>query len=319
MKKFGIIILLAAIIGQSFSQEVAAEKTQTGKGYGNDTISDTRIILGEDRIVIKENDDALNIRIGKHGISILESLEGKGPKIEFEKYGDDDRGFDFYQDETDKEKERARARTRFRGHWSGVEFGFNNYLTGENSLSLPVSIDYMTLHSGKSSNFNLNFSQLSLGMTRRIGLVSGLGLNWNNYRFDYNNNIIKGTNGVIEILDPGAALEKSKFTTLYLTIPLLLEVQIPVDNNYLNLSAGGIGGIKLGSHTKMVFQDGDKVKSDADLSLNILRYGTTARLGYENFQLFATYYFTPLFKAGKSPDAVDLYPFEIGFAFTFND
>ena len=68
---------------------------------------------------------------------------------------------------------------------------------------MPDDIDYMTLHSSKSTNFNMNFTQLSLGLTRHIGFVTGLGLNWNNYRFDGNNNIIKGDNGVIEELDPG--------------------------------------------------------------------------------------------------------------------
>ena len=68
----------------------------------------------------------------------------------------------------------------------------------------------------------------------------------------------------------------------------------------------------------MVFYDGDKVKSDDDFSLNMLRYGATARVGYENFQLYGTYYMNPLFKSGKGPDGVDLFPFEIGIAFTID-
>ena len=66
----------------------------------------------------------------------------------------------------------------------------------------------------------------------------------------------------------------------------------------------------------MVFENKDKVKSNDDLSLNMLRLGATARIGYENFTIYGTYYFTPLFKTGKSPGDVDLFPFEIGFAFT---
>jgi hypothetical protein len=68
----------------------------------------------------------------------------------------------------------------------------------------------------------------------------------------------------------------------------------------------------------MVFEDGDNVKSDGDFSLNLLRYGATARIGYENFQVYGTYYMTPLFKSGKGPGGVDLYPFEIGIAFTID-
>jgi hypothetical protein len=111
-------------------------------------------------------------------------------------------------------------------------------------------------------------------------------------------------------------VKKSKFSTLYLDLPLLLELQIPADYHTMNLAFGPVGAVKLCSGSKMIYENGDKVKSDSDLSLNIFRYGATARLGFENFHIYGTYYLTPLFKSGKSPDAVDLFPFEIGIAFT---
>lgn len=319
MKKIGIIILFTAIILQGFSQEVMSkEKQEDNKAVSSSESKDkTKVIIGEDLFRIEEGDGALNIRVGNRGLSILESLEN-GPRVSFEKF---DEGDDIlYQDEDyDPERIRSRNRNRFKGHWSGFEFGFNNYLTSDRSLVLPSDIEYMTLHSGKSHNFNFNISQQSIGLTRRIGIVTGLGFNWNNYRFDGNNNIVKGANGIIEELPQADALDKSKLSTLYLTVPMLLELQIPADNHQINLAAGFIGAIKLASHTKMVFQDKDKVKSHGDFSLNLLRYGPTARVGYQSFQIYATYYMTPLFKNGKGPGGYDLYPFEVGFAFTFND
>jgi hypothetical protein len=161
---------------------------------------------------------------------------------------------------------------------------------------------------------------LSLGFTRNIGIVTGLGVNWNNYRFDANNNIVKTATGIIEEFDPGVPLEKSKLTTVYLQLPVLLEIHLPFDSHKLHLAAGPIGAIKVGSHTKTIYQDsGKKIKTDGDFSLNMLRYGATACIGYQNFQIYGTYYKTPLFKTGKGPGGYDLYPFEIGFSFTFND
>ncbi|HUX55815.1 MAG TPA: hypothetical protein VMV77_02500 [Bacteroidales bacterium] len=314
MKKIGIIILLTAIIAQGFSQELSAE-SQSDKKQGVTVNPDekTKISIGKDLLSFEEKDSVLNIRVGNRGLNILESLEG--PKFNFEKYTDDD---EWNQD--DREDEKARRRSRFKGHWSGAEFGFNNYLTSDKSLVLPDKIEYMNLHSGKSINFNINFSQLSLGLTRHIGFVTGLGLNFNNYKFDGNNNILKGANGIIEMLDPLGTLEKSKLATVYLTLPFMLELQLPVDNSQINIAVGPIGAVKIGSHTKMVYEDGgQKVKSNGDFSLNMLRYGATARIGYQNFQLYGTYYMTPLFNAGKGPGRDDLYPFEIGVAFTFND
>ena len=63
--------------------------------------------------------------------------------------------------------------------------------------------------------------------------------------------------------------------------------------------------------------DGEKQKSKVrdDFSLNVLRWGATARIGYENLQIFGTTYFTPMFEKGKGPE---FYPYEIGLAFTFN-
>jgi hypothetical protein len=317
MKKIGIIILLTAIIMQCFSQELSSE-SQDGKKQGTavNTDENTKVSIGKDLLSVEDRDSAFTVRVGNRGLNILESLEG--PKFNFEKYSENDEW-----DQDDKENDRARRRNRFKGHWAGAEFGFNNYLTSDKSLVLPDDIEYMTLQSSKSANFNINFSQLSLGLTRHIGFVTGLGLNWNNYKFDGNNNIREGINGIIEMqeIDPGATLEKSKLATVYLNLPFMLEIQIPVDNNHLNIAAGPIGAVKIGSHTKMVFEDGEKVKANGDFSLNMLRYGATARVGYGNFQIYGTYYMTPLFRTGKGPGVnnYDLYPFEIGVAFTFND
>lgn len=313
MKNSGIVIFLTAIIILGFNQRLSAEyqdkKTEEKTTGSSEKI---KVAIGNDLLAVEERDSSFHIRIGNRGLNILETLEGD--KFSFEKYS-----MNTFRNQDDKEEDRARRRNRFKGHWTGIELGLNTYAMPDNSLSLPPEIDYMTLHSGKSINFNLNFAQLSLGMTRHFGIVTGLGLTWNNYRFDGNNNIMKGNNGVIEMLIPDSNLEKSKLATFYLDLPLLLELQIPADNHHLNIAAGPIGAVKIGSHNKMVFEDGQKVKEDGDFSLNMLRLGATARVGYQNFQIYGTYYLTPLFQSGKGPGGYSLYPCEIGIAFTFND
>ncbi|MBA4321349.1 MAG: hypothetical protein C0408_00880 [Odoribacter sp.] len=316
MKKIGIILILIALVFHAYGQEALKEKIgETQSTVSKDTNENIKVVIGENLFSIEDSKDAVMVRVGNRGLNILESLEG--PKFSLEKINAPE--VPNQVDNEEQDDRGASRRQQFKGHWSGIEFGFNNFLTSDKSLVMPADIDYMTLHSGKSNNFNINFSQLSLGLTRHLGIVTGLGINWNNYRFDGNNNIFKGPNGIIEMLDPVDPLEKSKLTTAYLTLPAMLEIQIPADNHHLNIAAGFIGAIKLGSHTKMVFQEGDKVKSNGDFSLNMLRYGATARIGYQNLQIYGTYYMTPLFKTGKGPGGYDLFPFEIGLAFTFND
>jgi hypothetical protein len=316
MKKIGIVLVFVALMIQASGQEASKEKLSENKQTtASDTNENTKVVIGENLLSVQDNKDAVKVRVGNRGLNILESLEG--PKFAIEKFtstGDSNKS-----DNEDQEDRRARRRKRFRGHWAGLEFGFNNYLTSDNSLNLPADINYMSLNSGKSNNFNLNFTQLSLGFTRHFGVVTGLGINWNNYKFDGNFNIQKRDDGMIDSIMPSGTLKKSKLATIYMTLPVMLELQIPANNHHLDIAAGFIGAIKLGSHTKMVFEHGDDIKSYRDFNLNMLRYGATARIGYQNFQIYGTYYVTPLFESGKGPGGYDLHPFEIGFSFAFND
>jgi hypothetical protein len=340
MKKTVLIILITFIIAQGFTQNLSAAKQENKNKEISLTKSEMDTLpLAQEAKSPEKVDTTLNLKILNRNLMVLESLEGQ--KITFDKTNkeeeikvDTDIDVDVdvdvdveddvevevnYNNDYDDDNHRNSHRNRFKGHWSGIEVGFNNYVGSDNSNVLPDEINYMTLHSSKSTNFNINFAQLSLGFSNHTGLVTGLGINWNNYKFDGNNNIVKGPNGVIEELDPGAPLEKSKLATIYMTVPLLFEFQIPVENQSLNMAFGPIGALKLDSHTKMVYQDGNKVKSHGDFSLNIARYGFTARAGYGNFQLYGTYYMKPLFQTGKSPAGYDLFPCELGVAFTFND
>lgn len=317
MKRSGIILLVAALLFHAGNISATGQKDEKEKrSSGNDDY--TEVVVGKNFLKITENDSSVNVRIRNRGLTILESLEGEGTEVRIERYGCNEESNKHDYSEYDY-NERERRRNSFRGHWSAVEFGFNNYTASRDNHFIPDEIAYMTLHSGKSHNFNINFAQLNLGFSRHLGIITGLGLNWNNYRFDNNNNIIKGLDGMIQTLDPGAELRKSKFATLFMTIPLLLELQIPANSNTLNLAAGPIGGVKLFSHSKMVFDDRHREKSGSDFNLNLLRYGWTARVGYSNLQLYGTYYVVPLFRTARGPSGYDLYPFEVGVSLSFND
>ncbi|MGM0666001.1 MAG: outer membrane beta-barrel protein [Bacteroidota bacterium] len=276
--------------------------------------NNTRVTIGGDWFEVEAADENVKIRMGRRGLEILETPEGT--KMDWKKYEEEE----FYQDEDDKEM-RRRDRRRFSPHWAGFELGINNYVTSDYSMSLPSELNYMDLNTGKSFNVNINFAQLGIGFSRHFGIATGLGLEFNDYKFEGNNNITKDEDGVIVPYYPedGIQYEKTKLTTTYLTMPLMLEAQVPVrSRRTLNIAAGVIGGVKIGSHSKVVYYDGgkQKVKENDDFSLSVLRYGPTVRLGYEGFQVYATYYMNGLFIENKGPE---LYPFQIGIAFSFND
>ncbi|HNR42267.1 MAG TPA: hypothetical protein PKL65_08550 [Bacteroidales bacterium] len=279
------------------------------------------IAVGKDFFSFDENDSSVTVRLGSRGIKILESLEGK--KVEFEKYDtesecDEESGTHFRDDDDRSWLLKAR---RFRGHLAGFEAGLNNYIH-EGSMVLPGPIDYMSPETSNSWSFNLNFSQLNIGFGRYSGLVTGMGLNWNNYRFRNHTTIEVGEEGTVTGKLPASSVpvRRSKFSTLYLNVPLLFEIQIPAGyNGRLNLAAGVTGGLKLNAWTKIVYKNGEKSRVNGDYNLNLLRGGFTGRVGYRNFMIYGTYYPTPWFQKNRGPEGMNLEPFEIGLAFTFND
>jgi hypothetical protein len=326
MKKYSILILAAALTCQAFtlqSREITViEKKQTSE---LDTSDNVTIVIGNDFFRFDGNDSLVVIKMGDKGLNIQDSPDGK--KIDFDKYdtelrdlenSDKDKGKNWAQDQ--EEQERYRGARNFRGHWAGLEFGFNNYVHVA-SMTMPQEIAYMSLDASKSNCFNLNFSQVNIGFSRHSGIVTGLGLTFNNYRFENQNSIAEGEDGAISELIPiDVSVKKSKFSTLYLNVPVMLEVQIPAGYSHrLNVAAGVIGGLKLNAWTKVVLENGEKNRVNGDYNLNLLRGGVTARIGYENLMIFGSYYLTPWFQDLKGPNGYNLEPFEIGLAFTFND
>jgi hypothetical protein len=176
-------------------------------------------------------------------------------------------------------------------------------------------MNFMDLNTDRSWTYGLNMFQHDFGLgTNKVGIVTGLGIEWSNYNFDRDMNIRRDSIGIIQPYDISylGSIQKNKLSTTYLNIPLLLEFQIPGGKKSVYLSGGILGGIKLGSHSKIVYKEnGDKkkIKDKDDYNLNSLRYGITVRAGYKGLNLFATYYPTPLFEKNKGPE---LYPFYVG-------
>ncbi|MDT8400567.1 MAG: outer membrane beta-barrel protein [Bacteroidales bacterium] len=318
MKRIAFLITAAFILANTMwasaqdTTEIKLRKNEILKVTEDE--NNTSVTVGGDWFEVEANDENVKIRLGLRGLEIIETPEGT--KVDWKKYEEEN-----YDYEEDPDEMKRRDRRRYSPHWAAFELGINNYLTSDYSMSLPSELAYMDLNTGKSFNVNINFVQLGLGFSRYVGIATGLGLEFNDYKFEGNNNITKDEEGLIVPYypDSGIEFEKSKLSTIYLTMPLILEAQIPVKSRRtLNIAAGVIGGVKIGSHNKMVYYDGgkQKVKENDDFSLSVLRYGPTLRLGYESFQVYATYYINGMFIRDKGPD---LYPVQVGISFSFND
>lgn len=210
-------------------------------------------------------------------------------------------GFNFWQDE-------------FSGHWAGVDFGFNMLLDADYS---GYETEFMDNDVFRSNSLYVNVVQQSIGLLRNrntFGAVTGLGMHFQSYRLDQNT--------TIERLEDGTVVpktlhfhdnQKSKLFIFSLTLPVLAELQIPVNNyrNRIYLSAGPVFSYRLGSNTKIKYRttQKEKLKVPDHYSLHNFKYGIMARAGYRWVNVFASYEITPLFKDGLGPE---LTPFTFG-------
>ena len=280
MKKFLLHILILA--------------TLPVVGFAQDANNESRV---PQVIVISENDTNRVVRIGKNKVDISETEDGNEVNIYL------------------GGKNREKKSNDFTGHLFGVDLGYNSYLTSLHSTALPESQRFMNINGSRSVGVTIHVIQESIRLNRKgnIGLVTGVGIEYNNYRFDSNYRLVKTETGNIgyEMID--GSVEKNKLTTCYLTVPLLLEVQglSRYTGHPAYIAAGVVGGLRLSSHTKIVYGDSQKEKERGAFNLNDFRYGLMLRTGYKSISLFGVYYPVALFKKSGDPE---LYPFCIGVA-----
>lgn len=212
-----------------------------------------------------------------------------------------------------REKKKKRPR-RMDGIWGGFEFGLNNFMGPDYAFDLPADAAFMESKLTNSWGASFNFAEKSLGLVQNyFGLVTGLGFDFHRYMLS-NDVKIAEDNGQMVGIPVDVSLDKNRLSAAYLTLPLMAEFQIPVygEHNRIHLSAGVVGGLRLGTRQVQKFQvneEKQKTKIKDGFNLRDLRYGFTARVGYGDWALFANYYPQTLFKEGMGPD---IYPFTVG-------
>jgi len=264
--------------------------------------------------------DTTKIRIGKMKIAVVED----GDDIIINKDDDWDND-DWDEDWTWKENDNDNDWTfhrkgndgKFQPHWAGFAIGSNNYVNADGEMALPDGYELLEVNTNNSLEVNLNFAQIGLNIVKqRVGFVTGVGMKWNNYKFRNTNTVLSMDSGILTVSEnPDINGEMSKLTTWFLTVPLLLEFQIPTahgESFYLN--AGIEGGLKLLAHTKIKTDTKSKYKDKNDFYTTSLDYRLTARLGYGNFGVYGAYSMMPLFVKDKGPE---LYPIAVGVSLNF--
>ncbi|MBN2662962.1 MAG: outer membrane beta-barrel protein [Bacteroidales bacterium] len=222
-------------------------------------------------------------------------------------------------DDFNSEDYNFRRKKKFRGHLFGFNLSINSYVANDYSFNYQEQDFFMDLQINKSWAFNLNFIQYSLPFFNRyVGAVTGLGLNYNNYELIQNVKLGVDSNSVLNYKLYEFDLKKNRFKTSSITIPLIIEFHIPVNNKdkRLYFSIGVIGSYIFNTKMKIKYDNNGSLIKFTDRSSDFretkFNYSGTFRVGYRNLYLFANYSIKPLFEQNYGPQ---LYPVTAGIGF----
>jgi len=224
-------------------------------------------------------------------------------------------------------------RRKFNGHWAGVEIGINGYLTKDFDMNFRPEDEYLDLRMEKGIQVNLNLYEqnIALSKNQEWGMLTGIGLQWNNYRFRRPTSLNPDSSYLIGYIDEGISVRKSKLAIAYLQVPVLFEWQNQAlkKRNSFHISLGVILGVRLWSWQKKYYDElnkeytltqynpsagqyddvwtrkspnYNKTHTYDDYHLQPFKADASVRIGWGFINLFATYNLVPMFRKDKGPE-----------------
>ncbi|HSG68131.1 MAG TPA: head GIN domain-containing protein [Bacteroidales bacterium] len=222
---------------------------------------------------------------------------------------------------------------KFNGHWAGVEIGVNGFLTKDFDMKFRPEDEYMDLRMEKSAQVNLNLYEqnIALSKNQEWGMITGIGISWNNYRFRRPTTLGADSSYLIGYIDEGISVKKSKLAAAYLQVPLIFEWQNHTVRkvNSFHVGAGVVLGLRMWSWQKKYYNElnkeytltrynpsteryedaltktspgNNKTRQYDDFHLQPFKADATLRVGWGFVNLFATYNLIPMFRKDKGPD-----------------
>ncbi|MEI8279341.1 MAG: hypothetical protein WCG87_06220 [Bacteroidota bacterium] len=224
---------------------------------------------------------------------------------------------------TDEDSEDS---SKFKVQWGMLDLGINklddksDYKSAavQNFLNVPAGMknsNLFDLREGKSINVNIYPVMFKYDLLKtkhqKIELVSGVGLQLYNFRFNQSISYVNKT-------APGIFMDtvhfsKNKLAFDYLMIPLMLDFKTKLGaNTWLVYGFGVSGGYRLSSWTKQISTERGKQKDHDKFDFSDFNNCLNAEIGLSGyFRLYATYQLSAL-QAGAG---LEQHPFCIGIRF----
>jgi hypothetical protein len=231
-------------------------------------------------ITVDNGGDTTRIKLGKKTIVIIE---------------DDD-------DEDDEKGDRNGE-----GHWAGFGINTNGFLNADGKIATGDAAGFLELDHARSIGFNFNLVEKRFPIFREyVGLTTGLGIQWNRFALKNNVDVMVSADSTYGVENTTVDYKKNVLRSTYLQIPLLLEITTNKDNDKAwHISAGVVGGIRIGSSLKTKWEDAGKTNKDrvkSNYNLNPFEAHATAIVGYGDISLYVNYGLTQVFEKDKGPN-----------------
>jgi hypothetical protein len=268
------------IEGKKMRVTIKTEKLQNADG------SKSQIIVDQDTMFIDDVE------------AMADSLADVTEKIVEEKI--------IINDDCADNHDKPYVKSRNNSEWFNCDFGFN-FLVSNGQLDMPDPYKDLELDNGKGCNFNLRVFEQSLGIVKdRLYLVYGVGVDWNNYRFKNNIDLLPDSTPLAYKFS-NEDYKKNKLVSTYVTVPLMLKVNLftDKDGDAFEIAAGPQFGYLIDSHLKQKWDNDGKQKRkvNGDFNLNEFRIGYSLYFGYKDIDFYVRYFPDSAFKKGKGPDA----------------
>ncbi|QSE96023.1 hypothetical protein [Fulvivirga lutea] len=284
----------------------------------NAVLKNLKLKLTSDSVLVSEN---TNEAIKKDTTVVVADNEWR------EQDNDDDRWRNKEDDSwrgdyssTSKVKKRGAGSTR---HLINFDLGTNNYLSDgkfpEESDAQYAVRPWGSWYVGINSIYQTN-------VKGRFYIEWGPGISWYNFKFQDDRTRITEVDGVTTFIqDPDLTRDykKSKLTASFINftaVPMFQFGQkrerrssnfsslsnwnkINIGRSYggFRMGVGGYAGFRLGSHSKVKLEGGDKDKERDNFNLNNFRYGVRVQMGFRGTDLFFNYDMNELFTEDKGP------------------
>lgn len=193
------------------------------------------------------------------------------------------------------------------GHWAGFGINTNGFLNADGKIATGDAAGFLELDHARSIGFNFNLVEKRFPIFREyVGLTTGLGIQWNRFALKNNVDVMVSADSTYGVENTTVDYKKNVLRSTYLQIPLLLEITTNKDNDKAwHISAGVVGGIRIGSSLKTKWEEGGKTNKDkvkSNYNFNPFEAHATAIVGYGDISLYVNYGLTQVFEKDKGPN-----------------